>query len=323
MMPQLSVCIPIYNRNISLLVTALVFEIERYQLPVNVILLDDASQEKFSLANRQLEGKHVTYELLPENIGRARIRNLFLQKTQAPLLVFIDCDSIIMKKDYIRTYLGAFDDPTCKIIYGGRRYPSSFSCNKRLEGLYGNYRVANPAVERKVIGNRAFLTNNFAIRRTVLETHPFDNSLCRYGYEDMLFQNELTQSNIEVIHIDNPVLNSELDLNKDAIRKMELATQTLKEILVTPKNQSLREEMKLMNYYDRLNQNRFTSIIGPILICLAPVLRCILIVYPTLFFMDIYKLALLFRYKIEKPQPLSCNKRDVAMGKIYTNCISK
>lgn len=46
--------------------------------------------------NRTLESKQVKYIELKKNIGRAKIRNLFIEYTTNPYLLFLDCDTKII-----------------------------------------------------------------------------------------------------------------------------------------------------------------------------------------------------------------------------------
>ncbi|QZE13531.1 glycosyltransferase [Halosquirtibacter laminarini] len=293
-----TICIPIYNREVITLVEALVYEIKRADLPVNIQLIDDASTNHCGESNALLSSHYVQYTRLTRNVGRAKIRNLFLTLTDTPLLIFIDCDSEIHSKDYIQTYLHHFRDPQNQVIYGGRIYPDTCKRSERLEWLYGNKRIAANAEKRSREGNRAFLTNNFALRREILETHPFDESIPCYGYEDVRFQFTLSQAGIQVLHIDNVVCDSGFDSNRTVLMKMEMATRSLKYIFDKDPRNPLRKEMKLMRYYDKLNRVCPLFITQSISIILIPFIRTFAHSFPSLFWLDTYKLILLYRYKV-------------------------
>lgn len=301
MTAQMSVCIPIFNRDVRSFVNGLCVEIERFQLSVDICLIDDGSLESYRLMNREIDSSLVFYEELKENIGRARIRNLFLKKTNSPILLYVDCDSDVYKEDFLRTYLFCFDDPSCKIIYGGRKYPENYRIDQKLEWLYGTRRIDRCAAVRSKEGNHAFLSNNFAARREVILQVPFDESISRYGYEDMLFQFQLSLHGVEVYHVDNPVLNTELDTNEQVLDKMEQATITLGEILSTSSGTRMRKNMKLLKYFDRLNQALPYVVPSVIARFFFPVVRFFLLRYPNLLWMDLYKLVLLYHNKIATP----------------------
>ena len=49
----------------------------------------------------------------------------------------------------------------------------------------------------------------------------FNERLSGYGHEDTLFGYELNKNNIQIHHIDNPVLNGHLDTNEAFLLKTE------------------------------------------------------------------------------------------------------
>ncbi len=72
---KLSICIPVYNQEVRALVDALQKEIQSDALDAEIILIDDASQEKYKNLNASLSVNQNIH--LPKNIGRAAISNLF------------------------------------------------------------------------------------------------------------------------------------------------------------------------------------------------------------------------------------------------------
>ncbi|HEX8350923.1 MAG TPA: glycosyltransferase, partial [Hymenobacter sp.] len=74
--PGLSILIPIYNRDVTELVQTLQQQATEWEGPVEIICLDDGSQEEFRALNQPLASlAGVHYEELSHNIGRAAIRN--------------------------------------------------------------------------------------------------------------------------------------------------------------------------------------------------------------------------------------------------------
>jgi hypothetical protein len=72
---MISICIPVYNFNITSLISELSNQIDLLNTECEIIVIDDCS-DKFKRINQIACAKH-TYIELSENIGRARIRNLF------------------------------------------------------------------------------------------------------------------------------------------------------------------------------------------------------------------------------------------------------
>lgn len=119
---MLSVCIPIYNFDVTGLVKALSQQAERLYYPVEIICIDDSSDKFFQLANNVVCSKLGKYIQLPQNVGRAKIRNLFLDYAQYNHLLFLDCDSVIFSSSFLRKYIDAIFESYPEVIVGGRVY---------------------------------------------------------------------------------------------------------------------------------------------------------------------------------------------------------
>ncbi|MBQ0151402.1 MAG: glycosyltransferase, partial [Chryseobacterium sp.] len=102
---KLSICIPIYNFDVRKLVFDLKKEINRDSIDAEIILIDDASADKFKNYNQELQSQVDTFLLLDENLGRAKIRNLFLKYAQGDYLLFLDCDGKIINAQFLSKYL--------------------------------------------------------------------------------------------------------------------------------------------------------------------------------------------------------------------------
>ncbi|MEN8805746.1 MAG: glycosyltransferase, partial [Wenyingzhuangia sp.] len=73
---MISICIPIYNQEISNLINELTNQIRSLSLNIEIIVIDDGSEDVFE--NQNLLKDH-TYIALQENVGRSKIRNLFVE----------------------------------------------------------------------------------------------------------------------------------------------------------------------------------------------------------------------------------------------------
>ena len=63
------------------------------------------------------------------------------------------------------------------------------------------------------------MTNNFLIQKNVFQKHHFNDKIYRYGHEDTLLGFELKKAEIDIKHINNPVLHGQLETNKIFLRK--------------------------------------------------------------------------------------------------------
>lgn len=204
--------------------------IQHSKIDVEVIFIDDASSEEFRQKNKDVIGNH-KFVQLDRNIGRAAIRNRFLEYASYDYLLFLDCDSLIIKPEFINIYAKNISAET-NVICGGRIYPvKETDPQKHLRWIYGTLRESQSVESRRKHPNRSFMTNNFLIRKSLLEKIKFDESLKQYGHEDTLFGYELRKRQIKIGHINNPVLNGDIETNEEYLRKTELGIENLVHIL--------------------------------------------------------------------------------------------
>ncbi len=208
---MLSICIPIYNRDVSRLVTRLHEQAISLDIPVEVFLLDDASQPALREKNRELQSLPlVRYEELPENIGRSRIRNELARRAIHPRLLFIDCDMAVLNPDFLVAYVR--ESMTHEVICGGHTYQQIKPAPPfLLHWLYGRNRESAPASQRRKKPHRSFMTSNFVVNRRLFGQLSFNERLDGYGHEDTLFGYHLKQQGVLVHHVDNPLLHEGLE----------------------------------------------------------------------------------------------------------------
>src|SRR5436189_2661628 len=101
---MISICIPVYNYHITGLVEALRKQAEQVKVPVEIIILDDASDPSFLQQNKPLEKLADQYVIMPENLGRSGIRNQFLQYAMYDYCLFLDCDVIPVSANFLSVY---------------------------------------------------------------------------------------------------------------------------------------------------------------------------------------------------------------------------
>ncbi|MBK8505143.1 MAG: glycosyltransferase family 2 protein [Saprospiraceae bacterium] len=176
---MLSILIPIYNIDVTSLVGDLVEQAQLLDSPVEIICIDDHSDDTWKKRNALIRKfRNVTYKELPGNLGRSKIRNLLASEAQYPRLLFLDSDSKIIRLDFLLKYAEAYDEQS--VVVGGRTYPDkSPKSDFHLHWKYGSL------IEQKATSD--FQSNNFLIPASVFKRYPFDESLTRYGHEDTLF----------------------------------------------------------------------------------------------------------------------------------------
>lgn len=247
---MISVCIPVFNFNISALVEELSKQCEALEVPTEIIVIDDCS-EVFKSENEKAT-QNLKYIELSKNIGRSKIRNLFLEYANYEYLLFLDCDSLVVRNDFLLKYVEALkNNPS--VICGGRIYPDRpEGRNKMLSWKHGVYRESIPAEERKLNPNKSFMTNNFVVAKKCLNDIKFDERITKYGHEDTLFGHELAKNNIEITHIDNPVLNGDIETNEVFLEKTKHGVINLIHILnFLNYDKEFVKNVSLLNYYEK------------------------------------------------------------------------
>lgn len=258
---MISICIPIFNQDVRLLTTELMKVIGQTSSAINIILIDDGSDKEFRELNKETASDNIKYIELKENIGRAAIRNQFLNYSHEEWFLFLDGDTIFdIKKNFnfLQTYLNTIDEnPKAKIIVGGRYYSNiKPPIHQRLRWKYGTYKETLNAAQRTK-ESAALMGNNFLTERALLEKYPFDEKIKEYGHEDTLLGITLLNAGYTIFHIDNPVESGDIETNKEFLKKTENAIDNLIAIEKNIQNkEALISQVKLLAYRDHLKKNK-------------------------------------------------------------------
>ncbi|MCD6090802.1 MAG: glycosyltransferase family 2 protein [Bacteroidales bacterium] len=294
---MISVCIPIYNFNISPLLAELTKQLSRADIPVELVLIDDCSSIEFKRLNKSLCKKH-TYIELEKNIGRASIRNLFLQYARYENLLFLDCDSQIVLDDFLSNYIDSIKKTPNPIICGGRIYdPKKPERNKILHWKYGMHRESKPSNIRNLYPSKSFMTNNFLISKQILSEIKFDERLNEYGHEDTLFGYQLKKKGFAIKHIENPVLNGDIESNIEFLGKTEKGIHNLISILnYVDFDKEFISDIAILRFYYRMKALRLIWWFGMKFYFLRPLLKYMFRQgYVNLWLFDFYKLGVLIK----------------------------
>jgi hypothetical protein len=294
---MISICIPIYNFDIRPLVKELYRQSQNQAYNIDIILIDDCSSPEFRLLNGEITDR-TQYVQLEKNIGRAKIRNLFLNYTNQPYLLFLDCDAVVVKDDFLLNYLATIS-PKTKVVCGGRIYPSNCpSATQFLSWKYGTFRESNCAITRNLKPNVSFMTNNFMIARSLLAENLFEEKISGYGHEDTLFGFELLKKMVSITHIDNAILNGDIESNAVYLQKTENGISNLVAILDYVSDQQLFvDQVGVLRFYKKIERLGLLSLNWYIYWLLKPLLKLSLVYGPiNLYVFDYYKLGLLQTY---------------------------
>jgi len=297
-MIKISVCIPVYNFDVRELVYELKNQITEQDLPVEIILIDDHSEISFSGLNSEIQYIADSYTVLGQNIGRSKIRNLFLNCAKGEYLLFLDCDGKLIHGNFLMNYLNFIHkNPDAEVLYGGRTVPANVPDQKHLLRWKFALERENLSVEaRKLHPYLSFQTNNFVIRKEVLSRIPFNVSYSNYGYEDLLFAMDLKSEKIFIGHIENPVLNNDVETNEVYLEKVKESVASVSSMLKTNHVKDRISEIKLVKAFKRLNFFPFGSfIIFLFQKCEKLLEKKLLKGNGSLLYLDFYKLGMLFK----------------------------
>ncbi len=255
---MISVCIPVFNHDVSGLVEALHRQFSQLGIPEEIILIDDASGEKIREINRRIPDEIATLIELDRNTGRSRIRNRFAEQAKHPYLLFLDCDCEIPTERFLYEYLEAIRMHPGRVICGGVMYdPVKPGRSRILHWKYGTKKESRSAGIRNSDPNRSFMSASFVIPRTLFEKIRFDERLTAYGHEDSLFGYRLSELGHTIFHMDNPVIHRGLENNRAFLDKTDEGLRNLVAITgYVDSHPRFTESITLLHYAGRLQEKK-------------------------------------------------------------------
>jgi len=254
---MISILIPIYNQEVVPLVKGVSSQCVALDIDFQILVFDDKSEEKYRRSNSNLSSEvGVNYVELSENLGRAKIRNRLGKMARYDWSIFLDGDSKIVSDNFIKQYvscIGHYD-----VVVGGRVYQKDKPARDYLlHWKYGSKVESQPVSKRIKKPFLNFHSNNFMIRTDLFVKVLFDEKVEGYGYEDLLFAEDLASQNAVIHHIDNPILHDGLENNETFLEKTKKAVENL--VLI---NKSGRlKEVRLSSFYTKLKLNGVLPII--------------------------------------------------------------
>ena len=292
---MISICIPIYNFNVVDLINSIINQGKEIKNPFEIICIDDCSNKETLKLNAKISShKTVNYLTLKKNIGRSKIRNLFLENATYENLLFIDCDCSIQNGNFLEKY---FEQVENEVVYGGRRHHDNppKNKNKKLRWLYGikkedqniNFRVKNPY--------HCFRSNNFLIKKIIFSQIKFNEKIETYGHEDTLLSLELKKNKIAIFQINNPVFHEGIE---DSSVFLEKTKSAIKNLVLLEKNNLDTSSIKLIKTYHLISKLKLTWLVFPMSKTILNILeRQLLSSRPSLKIFDLYKLIYFLREK--------------------------
>ena len=228
----LSILIPTYNYDCTRLARALADQATLIEgLQWELIVGDDGStNEQIVAANRAINDLPCCeYWERGFNSGRATIRNALYAKSRGRWLLFLDSDGMPLTGNFLSSYISAIENNNAGVVCGGVAHPAELpSPAVSLRWLHETDYAKRATLEwRNGHPYANFRSFNFVIERGCFSMLMFDETVRGYGYEDNLFGQALQQNGVAVMHIDNPMMNMDIETNEIYLSKNEEALRTL------------------------------------------------------------------------------------------------
>lgn len=288
---MISVLIPVYNYNISELVSEVHKQLSKTDYAYEILCFDDCSgnldlQETNKTINTL---SHCKYVILKKNIGRSAIRNQLAQQAIYDWCLFLDADVMPKHSNFVECYLKTISEKT-EIIYGGILYQEN-RVNDRclLRWIYGNEREALPTEQRQKNKYLSFLTLSFLIHKSVFQKVCFNEDIPNLRHEDTLFSYNLKEHNIEIEHIENPVYHLGIESSETFLQK---SLDSVEAIDLFVKQDLLSSNYtKITKVYASIKNNGISKLLSAIYVKHENTFRKNLLGRkPSLKFFDLYRL---------------------------------
>ncbi|WNH07720.1 glycosyltransferase family 2 protein [Thalassobellus suaedae] len=296
---MLSILIPTYNYNVY----PLAFQLEQQALDANIVFeiicFDDGSSSKLNFENDKINTlKNSKFIALEKNIGLSNNRNELAQSAKYDYLLFIDGDSVIIDKNYIRQYINSINENT-EVVYGGRIHPKTVTSNRKLRWKYGIYREDLNSQQRIKNKYKSVLFNNTLIKKSVFDQIRFEKQITKYGHEDTIFAFNLSKIKATIKHIDNPVLHGDVDLNMVFFNKTHKSIENLN--LIYNKNLIDSDFVTFLKVFKKLKKARLNYLFGVVHKILYPIFKYNLTSkYPSLYIFELFRLSYFCNINLKK-----------------------
>jgi len=195
---MISLLIPSFNYNVYPLVSELHKQCLEYKIAFEILCQDDASNQIESENQKINSLENCNFSKNNSNLGRGKNINSLAEKAKFEWLLIMDCDTFPTENNYIRNYISEINKSE-KVVFGGIKYQKEKPANDQLlRWFYGNARESLSVEKRNANPNGNALTSNILINKNLFLSNKFDESITKYGYEDLVFLSDLKKKEIEV-----------------------------------------------------------------------------------------------------------------------------
>lgn len=250
---MISVCLPVYNFDVTELVEELLRQSIEHKVSIEVLVFDDRSISFYRKRNAMLSSKsNVSYLEFDQNLGRSRIRNHLASFAMGDWLLFMDCDMMPETDHFLKTY--AENQSQADVICGGIQYgPKPYKPELMLRWKYGMMRQSRIPSKRQQAPYASFTSGNFMITKEIFNGIRFNEEISGYGHEDTLFALDLQHKGIPILHINNPTQHLGIEPCYEYLIKSEQGVVNLVRLLriVPNMRKELEANIRLLKLYSR------------------------------------------------------------------------
>ena len=223
--PAVSVLIPFLRDDPTELLQSLDAEAGALDRAVEVILLDDGTDDPALTARLQAQVRAMALPCrlitLKANEGRSKGRNRLADSARGGSLLFLDID---MRPDHGR-FLWTWADLVARenpaVVFGG--YSLLQAPTDARFSVHRSMAVKSDCVPCEVRARtpeKYVFTSNLLVRRDVFEAETFDPEFSGWGWEDVEWAMRVSRR-FDVLHIDNPATHMGLDTVEALAAKYE------------------------------------------------------------------------------------------------------
>ena len=291
---MISILIPCFDYNAYPLVSILEKQALMLKIDFEIICIDDGSFSSKNDLNQKINLlTNSKFIELKKNIGRINNRLLLAEKSQYEWLIFIDVDTLPNEDNFLKNYIDQLNKGT--LIIGGCTYKKPDNENFSLRYKFGKFREEIKSDIRNKNPYKYISSCNFMCKRDVLIDVLASINTISYG-NDYVFGSLIKKKEIDIKHIDNPVLIDNIDENQIFIKKTHHALDNL----ISSYNKKIikKHSISILKAYIILDtllmKNIFVKITDLFKNLLNRNLHC---KDPNLFLFDLYRLNYLCKIK--------------------------
>ncbi|KQX15890.1 glycosyltransferase family 2 protein [Flavobacterium sp. Root420] len=286
---MLSILIPVYHYNALPLVNELVKQCNFNGITFEILCQDDASNSQENILNQEINLiSYCSFFINVNNLGRGKNINSLAQKAKYDWLLILDCDTFPTDSNFIQNYVDVISSSSKNILFGGIIYEDKKPEKEQLlRWIYGQKKETS-----------SILTSNLLIQKNVFLEHPFDESITKYGYEDLCFFSVLKKNNYEISQIENPTLHLNLETSEVFLNKTKIALENL--VFLYNSNKISGDDSKIIKTFELLKNLKLTRFSAFLFKKnQSKIERNLLSENPSLFLFDFYKLGYFYSLKTQ------------------------